>query len=188
MIILAPSVINPTQQLAPRISWGTLITQSEIAQKLRPADYAFFFKLSVTHDFCLTHLHLTVDHSCILAIPVNVVHLSQVILLPEMFVLMNVSMTMRSSPEDGMKDVIHVDWEDVKEATGSSCVDCVASVVSVSPGIGSIRQGPVGQQVQHLLVGVVLTAQEHKVLQGVGQPVIVHCLDSMGLYYLARRK
>ena len=76
-----------------------------------------------------------------------------------------------------MKNVIHVDREDVEEAAGAGGVHRVARVVSVSPGIGSIRQGPVGQQVQHLLVGVVLTAQEHKVLQGVGQPVIVHCLD-----------
>ena len=75
---------------------------------------------------------------------------------------------LKSLPEGGMKDVIHVDWEDVKEATGACCVDCVARVVSVSPGIGPVRQGPVGQQVQHLLVGVVLATQEHEVLQGVG--------------------
>ena len=48
------------------------------------------FKLSVTHDFCLTHLHLTVDHSRVLAIPVDVVHLGQVILLSEMFELIYV--------------------------------------------------------------------------------------------------
>ena len=39
-----------------------------------------------------------------------------------------------------------------------------------------VCQGPVGQEVQHLLVGVILAAQEDQVLQGVGQPIIVQGL------------
>ena len=38
MIILTPSIINPAEQIALGISWVTLITQSEIAEKFWPAD------------------------------------------------------------------------------------------------------------------------------------------------------
>ena len=36
-----------------------------------------------------------------------------------------------------MENVIHVDRQDVEEAAGAGGVDRVASVVSVSPGVGS---------------------------------------------------
>ena len=48
------------------------------------------------------HLHLGVDHAGVLPLPVDVVHLGQVILLSEGWV----------------EDVVHVDWQDVQETGG----------------------------------------------------------------------
>ena len=55
-------------------------------------------------------------------------------------------------------------------------VDRVASVVCVRPGVGPISKTAVGEQVEDLLVGVVLRAEEDKVLKSVRKPVVVFCL------------
>ena len=39
-----------------------------------------------------------------------------------------------------------------------------------------VCEGPVGEEVQHLLVGVILAAEEDEVLQCVRQTVVVHGL------------
>ena len=50
----------------------------------------------------MAHLHLGVDHACILALPVDVVHLGQVVLLPQ----------------GRVEDVVEVDGRDVQETGG----------------------------------------------------------------------
>ena len=50
----------------------------------------------------MAHLHLGVDHARILALPVDVVHLGQVVLLPQCRV----------------EDVVEVDGQDVQETGG----------------------------------------------------------------------
>ena len=50
----------------------------------------------------LAHLHLGVDHAGVLPLPVDVVHLGQVILLSE----------------GRVENVVHVDWQDVQETGG----------------------------------------------------------------------
>ena len=50
----------------------------------------------------LAHLHLRVDHARVLALPVDVVHLGQVILLSK----------------GRVEDVVEVDWQDVQETRG----------------------------------------------------------------------
>ena len=50
----------------------------------------------------LAHLHLGVDHTRVLPLPVDVVHLGQVVLLPK----------------GRVEDVVEVDWQDVKETGG----------------------------------------------------------------------
>ena len=55
-------------------------------------------------------------------------------------------------------------------------VDRVASVVCVCPGVGPVGKAAVCEQVEDLLVGVVLRAEEDKVLKSVRKPVVVFCL------------
>ena len=50
----------------------------------------------------LAHLHLRVDHARVLALPVDVVHLGEVILLSK----------------GGIEDVVEVNWQDVQETGG----------------------------------------------------------------------
>ena len=49
------------------------------------------------------HLHLRVDHSGVLALPVDMVHLGEVVLLPQ----------------GGVEDVVEVDGQDVQEPRGT---------------------------------------------------------------------
>ena len=79
-------------------------------------------------------------------------------------------------PEVGVEDVVQVDGEDAEEAAGAGGVDGVAGVVRVCPGVGSVRQSSVGQEIQDLLVRIVLAAQEDEMLQSVRQAVIVQSL------------
>lgn len=102
-------------------------------------------------------LHLGVHNARVLTLPVDMVDLGEVVLLPQ----------------GGVEDVVHVDWQDVQETRGTCCVDCVAGMISVCPGIGPVCQAPVSQQVQHLFIWIVLASQEDKVLQSVGQAVMV---------------
>ena len=51
----------------------------------------------------LAHLHLGVDHACVLPLPVDVVHLGQVVLLPK----------------GRVEDVVEVDGQDVQETGGA---------------------------------------------------------------------
>ena len=46
-------------------------------------------------------------------------------------------------------------------------------MVRVRPGVGSVCKASVCQEVKHLLVGVILRAEEDEVLEGVRQPVVV---------------
>ena len=46
-------------------------------------------------------------------------------------------------------------------------------MVRVRPGIGSVCQAAVCQQIENLLERVILGAQEDEVLEGVGQPIVV---------------
>ena len=46
-------------------------------------------------------------------------------------------------------------------------------MVCVRPGVGPISKTAVGEQVEDLLVGVVLRAEEDKVLKSVRKPVVV---------------
>ena len=55
-----------------------------------------------TMSIILAHLHLGVDHAGVLPLPVDVVHLSQVILLAE----------------GRVEDVVEVDGQDVQETGG----------------------------------------------------------------------
>ena len=48
------------------------------------------------------HLHLRVDNACVLTLPVDVVHLGEVVLLPE----------------GRVEDVVEVDGQDVQETGG----------------------------------------------------------------------
>ena len=50
----------------------------------------------------LAHLHLGVDHTRVLPLPVDVVHLGEVILLSK----------------GGIEDVVEVNWQDVQETGG----------------------------------------------------------------------
>ena len=86
------------------------------------------------------HLHLTVDHSGVLAVSIDVMDLSQIILLPGKSGSVNSSLSWNwSLPQHGMKNMIHVDGKNVEEAARSSSVDGVASVVSISPRVGSVN-------------------------------------------------
>ena len=49
-------------------------------------------------------------------------------------------------------------------------------MVCVRPGVGPVGKAAVGEQVEDLLVGVVLRAEEDKVLKSVRKPVVVFCL------------
>ena len=129
----------------------------------KAAEYLSASKGRLHQTKTCSHLHLAVDHPGVLALSVDVMDLGEVVLLPEV----------------GVEDVVEVDGEDVEEAARSSSVDGVAGVVGVGPGVGPVGQGPVGQQVQHLLVGVLLAAQEDEVLQSVGQTVIVQRLKCL---------
>ena len=50
----------------------------------------------------LAHLHLRVDHARVLPLPIDVMHLRQVILLSK----------------GRVEDVVEVDWQDVQETGG----------------------------------------------------------------------
>ena len=50
----------------------------------------------------LAHLHLRVDHARVLPLPIDVMHLGQVILLSK----------------GRVEDVVEVDWQDVQETGG----------------------------------------------------------------------
>ena len=56
-----------------------------------------------TMRIILAHLHLGVDHACVLPLPVDVVHLGQVVLLPK----------------GRVEDVVEVDGQDVQETGGA---------------------------------------------------------------------
>ena len=56
--------------------------------------------------------------------------------------------------------MIHVDGKNVEEAARSSSVDGVASVVGVRPGVGPGGQAPVGKEVEHLFVRILLTERQ----------------------------
>ena len=60
-------------------------------------------------------------------------------------------------PQQGEEDVVHIDGQDVHEAAGAGGVDGVASVVGVRPGVGPGGKAPVGKEVEHLFVRILLT-------------------------------
>ena len=68
-------------------------------------------------------------------LPIDVVHLSEVVFLPE----------------QGVEDVVEVDREDLLEPAAPGRVDGVASVVGRGPGVGPASQAPVGQEVENIL-------------------------------------
>ena len=53
--------------------------------------------------------------------------------------------------ESGVEDMVEVDGKEVEKPLAASGGDCVAGVVNVGPGIGSLGQAAVGHQVQHTL-------------------------------------
>ena len=121
--------------------------------------YAFNTLLNM-HGWLTPYLHLTINHPGILSLSIDMMNLCQIVFLPEC----------------GVEDMVQVHRQDVKEPRGSSCVDSVAGVVRVSPGIGPVRQASVGEQVQYLLVRVVLATQEDEMFQRVRQTIIISCL------------
>ena len=63
--------------------------------------------------------------------------------------------------------MIHVNRENIKEATGACRVDSVTSGIGLSPGVGPSSKASLGNQVKNRLVRVVFTGKEKKILLNV---------------------
>ena len=88
-----------------------------------------------------SHLHFRVDYASVFSLGSNVVNFGD----EPVFC------------EEGKENVVQVDGHDVEESSAAGRVDSVAGVISLSPCICSVRQAPIGHQIQHLLVRVVFT-------------------------------
>ena len=93
-----------------------------------------FLRGNFYESHLLNALHLRVDHPRVLPLLVDVVDLGEEVLLPE----------------ERVQDVVHVHGQDGEEPGRPRRVHGVAGVVGVSPGVGPVRQAPVGQEVQDL--------------------------------------
>ena len=104
----------------------------------------------------LSHLHLAVNHSLVLALAIHVMDL-------------RVETAIR---ERRIEHVIREDGHEVDDALAPRGAEGVRRVIGGRPRVRAVGHASIRELVEHALVGVGFGAEEDEVLEAVGQPVV----------------